>query len=833
MQKFFFYLTIFFFFNFSSGLYAQTPQALSASDILLGLKKLNVLGTVLYVGAHPDDENTRLLAYFAKEKLYRTGYLSLTRGDGGQNLIGNEQGFELGLVRTQELLAARRIDGAEQFFSRAYDFGFSKSTDEALRIWNKEKILSDVVWVIRRFRPDIIITRFPQDSRAGHGHHSASAVLAVQAFTDAADPSKFPEQLKYVKPWQAKRVLWNSFSFGTVNTTSEDQFKFDVGMYNPVLGKGYGEIAAESRSQHKSQGFGVASQRGSALEYFSLWKGSAPKSDLMDDVNISWSRIKGGDLIRQKIDSLITGYSLFNPGASVKALVSLYNSLNNLENDYWKEQKLREVQQLIEACSGLWVEATTGQPYVVQGDSLKINFFLNNRNGNTVSVKKIRLEALDTSLNAMLPSNRNIVFNKSIFIPSSKSVTQPYWLEHDMKEGSFDVTDQQLIGNADTKPAFETRFELNIEGQDFVFEKPVRYKFTDPVKGEKYEPVYVYPRVIVYPIQKNVFLDKDNTTTVNLQFRSYMDTQHSLSGSGPYSLEVQAAGTAYASKFLAADNHSNQVSFSISQKKDNIAEKKETVELAVSTNGNTYSKDLKEIKYDHIPTLAYFPEAKVNVIKLDLQIVGKKIGYIDGAGDYIPSALRQMGFEVTFLTDNDLGSIDLNQFDAIITGVRAYNIKESLNAYYERIMRYIEEGGNLIVQYNTSNQIGPVKAKIGPYPFNISRNRVTDENAEVKVLKPEHAILNYPNKITSKDFEGWVQERSQYHAQNWDSHYETIFAMHDPNESNDEGSLITAQYGKGNFVYTGMVFYRELPAGVPGAYRLLANLIALNKKKGF
>ena len=833
MQKFLFVLFISVALIFQSTLQAQTPQVLSASDILLGLKKLNVLGSVLYVGAHPDDENTRLLAYFAKEKLYRTGYLSLTRGDGGQNLIGNEQGFELGLVRTQELLAARRIDGAEQFFSRAYDFGFSKSTDEALRIWNKDKILSDVVWVIRRFRPDIIITRFPQDSRAGHGHHSASAVLAVEAFTAAADPAKFPDQLKYVKPWQAKRVIWNSFNFGTVNTTSEDQFKVDVGMYNPVLGKGYGEIAAESRSQHKSQGFGVASQRGTALEYFSLWKGSAPKSDLMDDVDLSWGRIKGGEMIRQTIDSITNSYSLFAPGKSVKALVDLYKALGNLENDYWKDQKLKEIQQLIEACSGLWVEASTNQAYVVQADSLKINFFLNNRNGNTVSVKKIRLEGLDTTLNATLSSNRNLVINRSILIPSSKPVTQPYWLEHEMKEGSFDVNDQLIIGNADTKPALEARFELNIEGQDFVFVKPVRYKFTDPVKGEKYEPVYIYPKVIIYPIQKNVFLDKDNTATINMQFRSYMDTQHSLSGSGPYGLQIESAGNVYNSKFLAVDNHSNQVSFSISQKKDSSPEKKETVELSVTTNGNAYSKDLKEIKYDHIPTLAYFPEAKANIIKLDLKTVGKKIGYIDGAGDYIPSALRQMGYDVTFLTDNDLGSVDLNQFDAIITGVRAYNIKESLNAYYERIMRYVEEGGNLIVQYNTSNQIGPVKAKIGPYPFNISRNRVTDENATVRILKPEHPVLNYPNKITDKDFEGWVQERSQYHAQNWDSHYETIFAMHDPNEPDDEGSLITAQYGKGNFVYTGMVFYRELPAGVPGAYRLLANLIALNRKKAF
>src|SRR3954454_7323931 len=257
----------FFYFAFSSN--AQTPPTYSSADIYLQIKKLNVLGSVLYVAAHPDDENTRLLAYFAKEKLYRTGYLSLTRGDGGQNLIGNEQGIELGLIRTQELLSARRIDGAEQFFSRAFDFGFSKSTEEALKIWNKEKILSDVVWVIRKFQPDVIITRFPGDERAGHGHHQASEILAKEAFIAAADSTKFPEQFKYgLRPWQAKRILWNTFNFGGNNTTSENQFKMDVGVYNSLLGKSYGEIASESRSQHKSQAFCIARQRGLTFEYF-------------------------------------------------------------------------------------------------------------------------------------------------------------------------------------------------------------------------------------------------------------------------------------------------------------------------------------------------------------------------------------------------------------------------------------------------------------------------------------------------------------------------------------------------------------------------------------
>src|SRR5215217_3090744 len=288
MKKLYFLLAFVFLFI---GSFAQNFA--TSADIYLGLKKMNVLGSVLYIAAHPDDENTRLLTYFSKDRLYRTGYLSLTRGDGGQNLIGNEQGLALGLIRTQELLAARRIDGAEQFFTRAFDFGFSKSPEETFTKWDREKILSDVVWVIRKFQPDVIITRFPTTGEGGHGHHTASAILANEAFSAAADPNRFPEQLKYVKPWQAKRILWNTFNFGGTNTTNADQFHFDDGIYNPLLGKSYGELGAESRSQNRTQGTGSTSVIGQAFEYFRTTKGDPPINDLMDGVDVSWKRVKG------------------------------------------------------------------------------------------------------------------------------------------------------------------------------------------------------------------------------------------------------------------------------------------------------------------------------------------------------------------------------------------------------------------------------------------------------------------------------------------------------------------------------------------------------------
>lgn len=810
---------------------AQTPRLLTSGEILLGLKKLNVLGSVLFIAAHPDDENTRLLAYFAKEKLYRTGYLSLTRGDGGQNLIGNEQGVELGLIRTQELLSARRIDGAEQFFSRAFDFGFSKSTQEALRIWDKEKILSDVVWVIRKFQPDVIITRFPPDSRAGHGHHSASSVLAQEAYAAAADPSRFPEQLKYVKPWQAKRILWNTFNFGGNNTTSEDQYKMDVGMFNPILGKGYGEIAAESRSQHKSQGFGAARQRGASLEYFSTLKGDAPKNDLLDGVTTTWSRVKGGAMVEQQVDNIITNFSLFAPGKSVKALVALYKSISALEDGYWKTRKLGEVEQLAEACCGLWIEATTREHLAVQHDVLPVNFTLNNQNGNAITIRSIRLEKFDTVLNQSLEPNKNMALNRNIAIETTIPVSQPYWLKDPMRPGSFEVKDQLLIGNADNAPALNARFVVNIEGQDFELSRPVQQKFADPVKGELYEPLVVVPPVLITP-EKNLLI-AHGPAEQPLQFlvSALKDVNR---------LKVNVAGSkawqqlpATTGKDSLRKGSEAGVTVSVKPVGADTQSRNDTLTGSVTEQGETFSAYMRSINYDHIPEINYFRASEVSMLTLNLNTLGKTIGYIEGAGDYVPAALQQMGYEVTMLNDNNLAVYDLSRFDAIITGVRAYDIKESLSANYEKLMNYVAQGGNLIVQYNRLSMVF-AKNRVGPYPFGISAARITDENAAVKMLKPDHAIFNFPNKITQKDFAGWVQERSIYHAQSWDSiHYETLIAMHDPGEPDNAGSLITTKYGKGYFTYTGLVFFRQLPAGVPGAYRLLANLIALNKKKGF
>jgi LmbE family N-acetylglucosaminyl deacetylase len=801
----------------------------TSADIYLRLKKLNVLGSVLYIAAHPDDENTRLLTYFSKDKLYRTGYLSMTRGDGGQNLIGDEQGVALGLIRTQELLSARKIDGAEQFFTRAFDFGYSKTPEETFRKWDKEKILSDVVWVIRKFQPDVIITRFPTTGEGGHGHHTASAILANEAFTAAADPSRFPEQLKYVQPWQAKRILWNTFNFGRTNTTSDDQFHFDVGGYNPVLGKSYGEIAAESRSQHKSQGFGVARSRGEAMEYFRTTGGEAPSDNLFDGVNTTWSRISGGEKVEQAINSAIASFDFSAPQKSIPALLAIYRAMGALPTSYWKLQKIQELRTLIEQASGLWLECYTNENYVAQGDSLKLYFSVNDRLGTGARLERIRIEGFDTTLHLKLLPNRNFNFTRTIKTFPATPVSQPYWLQKPMEEGYYNVTNQLLIGQPDVDPAFEVSFNVVIEGIEFMIDCPVKYKFIDQVKGEQNQPVVVVPPVTVYTDPELMLLKKSDPTRKTLLMRGVANSSILYKNESADLYLDHSQLSKKDSMGRIAKGEIKQYLFSIDP--NNY---QETVTAIPSIRFDSSSLNylaLATIKYDHIPFINYFYTDWVKLVPINLVTYNKKIGYIVGAGDRVPDALEQMGYEVTLLTEKELARNNLQQYDAIITGVRAFNTNEWMNKYYDKLMKYVENGGNYIVQYSQANNLKG--GKMGPYNFSVSGKRITDESAPVTFLKPNHPVLNFPNKITQDDFKGWIQERSIYHADQLDTSFQTILRMNDPGEQPEDGALVIAKYGKGYFTYTGLVFFRELPAGVPGAYRLLANIIALNRKKEF
>lgn len=816
--------------------WAQAPATYSSDVIYRQLKKLNVLGSVLYIAAHPDDENTRLLAYLSQGRLLKTGYLSLTRGDGGQNLIGDEQGIDLGLIRTQELLDARRIDGAEQFFSRAYDFGYCKTADEALQTWGHDKILSDVVWVIRKFRPDVIITRFPGDERAGHGHHAASAILANEAFTAAADPHKFPEQLNAgVTVWQAKRILWNTFNFGSINTTDPTQFKLDVGGYNSLIGKSYGEIAAESRSQHKTQGFGVPAQRGTQYEYFTTTGGTAPTTDLLNDIPIDWLQVPGGSAIEEKINQVIASYNFEHPENSIEGLLAVYTAINGLPDGYWKQKKLQELKDILLACSGLFAEVTASNELVVAGENMGLTFSIITRNPVPVKLLHISLQNFDTTINTSMALDKNYFFRHTMKVPAIPEMTQPYWLQKPLDHGSFDVTDQQLIGRAQNAAPFKATFVLDFFGQEISVNRPVQYKYTDPARGELYEPLAVIPALEIQMAPSVVFTNMMRNgkliplVDISLQMTSHINANHK-------SVRLQVwQGNHLAGTIDTILNLSKDRQYNFHIVPDIIVTGQSTDSLhatiAMAEDGQTlhYSQQLHSIRYDHIPDIHYLSTAYTRLIHDTIRVSNKKIGYIEGAGDKMVAALRQMGYAVNVLSENDLVPEKLRSFDAIITGVRAYNVLDWLPGKYDVLMQFVKNGGNLIVQYNTNNQLGGIPFQIGPYPFTISRIRVTDETAAVHFLQPQADVLNFPNKISAADFDNWIQERSIYQAEKTDSHYIPILGMHDANEPESTGSLVIAPYGSGNFVYTGLVFFREMPAGVPGAFKLMANLVALPK----
>ncbi|HRG59025.1 MAG TPA: PIG-L family deacetylase [Bacteroidia bacterium] len=826
MRKFLFCTFLLFQFHVA---FAQSEAPKSSAEILQALHQLNTVGSVLYVAAHPDDENTRLLSYMSKDQKVRTGYLSITRGDGGQNLVGKEQGEMLGLIRTQELLAARRTDGAEQFFTRAFDFGYSKTPEETFNFWNRDSILSDMVWVIRNFKPDVMICRFPTTGEGGHGHHTASAILALQAFDEAANPQKFAWQLKYTQVWQARSIFWNTFNFGGTNTTAENQIKFDVGVFNPLLGKSYGEIAAESRSFHKSQGFGSAKQRGQALEYFKYLKGDSCKNHVLENINLTWSRMKGTDEIQQAINTCIKQFNHQHPEEILPQLIKVYRLIadfSNQDNDakHWKKIKLKEVEQLILACSGLWMECSGDDYSVVPGGNFLLKCEVVARSKSNIKINKISFENQDTVINKNLVYNENVPIKHRYQLAENTSYSNPYWLNKAHLAGTFDIADRLLIGGAENAAALNVAVSVSINDFEMTLLKPVIYKSTDPVKGEIYRPLEILPAVTINFNETVYALTDANAKTIDVVVKA---NTNQVKGT----IELNAVGFDLTyNKEISLAKKGDELIVPVTIKR-NANAKTGTLKARVLSNGKIYNQSIRRINYDHIPAQFVLSEATTKILNIEIKKGGINIAYIPGAGDEIPACLKQIGYKITELSDQMIENDNLSVYDAIVTGVRAYNTNERLQIYHPKLMEYIKNGGNLIVQYNTNNRIGPVKAVIGPFPFTISRDRVTDENATMNLLDAAHPAFNTPNKIEAKHFEHWVQERGIYFATELDSNYQSLMSCNDPNEKALNGSLIVCKYGKGNFVYTGLAFFRQLPAGVEGAYQLFVNLMSLPKNQ--
>lgn len=815
------------------NLSAQDPlPAKSASEILHAMQKLQVLGSVLYVAAHPDDENQRILAYYTGEKKFRAAYLSLTRGDGGQNLIGDEKGPSLGMLRTQELLGARRIDGAEQIFSRAIDFGYSKHPDETLNVWDRDEVLADVVWAIRKYQPDIIITRFSAESAGrNHGHHTTSAMLANEAFNISADPNVFPEQLKYVEPWQAKRVFWNDWRpmwDPNFNIEEFNGVRLDIGIFNPLLGKSYGEIAMEARSMHKCQAFGAAKLRGSSMEYLTLIKGEAVEDDAFSGINTDWTRVKGGENVAKWLDKAIQDFSPVAIHRSLPALMEAHKALSALEDGYWKQQKMSELESVITYCAGLWFEANSKNYGTAIGDTANIELSMLNRSGIGVELISAQLFAGDEKMGEIVSGSlepNKIWKSTQKFVLKKQPPTQPYWLANQNDKGMFKVDNQTLIGLPETPPSMHARFRIRLGDEKplvLTLDAPVIHKYVDRAIGELYRPFTILPVMTTNIGEKIYLFADDQPQKVKLLVKAHKaNLNGKLNIQVPEGWKVSPEELALSFKDKGEEQQLEVTVYPSSQQ----GEGNLTVTFKDGTNKSSFS--LQTIEYDHIPTQLIFGQAQTRLVRVGLKKAGEKIAYIMGSGDEIPMALRQIGYQVDLLANGEITKENLRQYDAVIAGIRVYNTNTRMPYLQNEIFEYVAEGGTYIVQYNTSRGISTNQP--GPYPIRLSRDRVAVEEAPIKILNKRHPIFNFPNKITQADFEGWVQERGLYFPNEWDKQYEALIECNDPGETPKQGALLVAKHGEGYFIYTGLSFFRELPAGVSGAYRLFTNMISIGK----
>ncbi len=807
---------------------SQQPTIPDAADLEIALRKLNVLGSVLYVGAHPDDENTSALAYFSKGRKYRSAYLSLTRGEGGQNLIGPEQGVEIGILRTQELMSARRIDGAEQFFTRAVDFGYSKTATETFEFWGRDNILSDIVWVIRVFRPDIIMARFTAENTGGHGHHQAAAILTREAFDAAGDPSRFPEQLKRVAPWKPKRLLWNSFRQAGGGEAAPPPLRIDTGEYNPLLGKSYAEMAGESRSNHKSQGFGSSGRRGTQLESFEVIAGEPAKTDVFDGIDATWNRVPGGKAVGTLLEGVLADFDPASPAKSVPGLLGVSAALDKLEDAGWVSLKKEELRRVIQGCAGLWMDAIADDYAAAPGDSIRVRATLINRSDQPIAVKRLGFPGIGqdaAGAERPLKANEPAVIDTTITIPKDYPISQPYWLETPPQPGLVSVRNPEDIGRAENPPPIRAVVELNVGGRDLEYVLPVVFRWTDPVNGELYRMFEVRPPVTMRIEDKVRIFTGQGPQTVKVRLKSHSRKVAGilrLDGAADWRVTPAEIPFALEGKYQEAE-----VAFEVVPPKD---AREAVLRAEAEVGGARVGRDCVEIAYPHIRRQVYFPESTVKVVKLDVKTRGKKAGYIMGAGDEVAASLTQLGYGVTMLSDEMLENADLSGFDVIVTGVRAYNTRERLKASQDRLLQYVERGGTLVVQYNVAS--GQLPARIGPYPLTVGRDRVCVETAPVTFVAPNHPLLNFPNKIVAADFDGWIQERGLYFASPYDSRYEAVLASHDPGEPDRPGGLLFAKYGKGVYVFTALAFFRQLPAGVPGAFRLWANIISAGSSNG-
>ena len=804
----------------SHGIAQQVRPATSA-EIYRDISGLKNLTRVMYLAAHPDDENTRLLAWLVNDQHIRTAYLSLTRGDGGQNILGSEQGAALGLIRTHELLEARKIDGAEQFFTRAVDFGFSKNYTETFKHWDEDLLVKDVVRIMREYRPDVIICRFPPNEQAGHGQHAASAIIARKAFDKVSDENYVIESFK---PWQPKRLLWNTFKFGDRNTTSEDQFKARVGNYSPALGMGYGELAGISRSIHRSQGAGTPSVPGVQTEYFKLLAGDSLSESFFDGVDITWNRVRRPE-IGDRIDEILNRYNHNHPERSLPALLDLREEIATVKNSFWRTEKLAELDKIILNAAGIMVEVAGKAPEANAGDTARLSVKVIARNGK-VPVKLDRIEWNETtaiSPNLILQSDSLYSFDQTITLSNATAITEPYWLSKQLPGVHYNTPNDSLIGLSVTPNNLLATAYFKIGGETFTVNAPISYKKLDPLKGDVVEALRITPDATIDFESPLLITDTSGNISGNLRLHTSKAVNNgtvTISGDG---IQKQLTGVNLRAGI------DTLLPFNISVADMRKSGKQElALHATLSSGSDEYAKAMHLIRYDHLPTLQYFTTPSTKALQRDWKTSVKHIAYLEGAGDNVVTILRQCGLQVDILKEADLTNAqNLLKYDAIITGIRAVNTRKEMKYWLPVVHRYAELGGTLVMQYNTLQDMSTTN--LGPYPLTLSSQRVTEEDAHIDFIDSKHRLLTYPNKITDADFNNWVQERGLYYPKEWDSHYTALLRMNDAGEKPLDGALLYTPYGKGHYVYTSLAFFRQLPAGNKGSIRLLMNLLSVGK----
>ncbi len=836
---------------FATLMLALSPRASAQRDlsgsarIKLAIENLAGTRSVLVIAAHPDDEPTALLTYFVRGRHLRSGYLSLTRGEGGQNLIGSEQGKLLGVIRTQELLAARKIDGAEQFFTRAIDFGFSKTPQETIAKWGHDALLSDVVWVIRRFQPDVIVLVWSGTPRDGHGQHQASAIIGREAFAAAADRNRFPEQLKYVQPWQTRRMYqlgrrtFDQFrpaaEVAKDTTPPEKTLNIDTGEFDPMLGHSYNEIAGMSRSMHKSQGMGSAEQRGSSVVWLLPIGGDAGLRDALDGIENGWKGQAQGAAIDELLSRAIRTFDAEHPEKTIPLLTQARPPMAKVKAG-WAARKLQDLDEAIALCAGLWLDAATDRTTAVPGGAVRITATALNRSPATVVLKSVKTSGAEGApatdlLSDQLAYNRPDKKILTWTVPASQPSSQPFWLRKPTLSDSYTIDDRQLIGVADAPPVLEASFRLLVGSDEIVVKRPVHFRYVDRVRGELTRPLTVVPSVSLSISEKAILFPNNEAKSIDVDVKA-----NKPQSSGTVSLTVPAGWRVEPSSrpfTLTQTGEQATLRYTITPSAGEA--RGELRAQAAMAGGGQVEENMNVIDYAHIPPQTIFEPSAAAVVRADIRTLAHKVGYIMGAGDEVPKALRQIGCEVTLLDADFLARGDLNAFDAIVAGVRAYNLRLDLRANQHRLLEYMKQGGTYIVQYNNlgfgASAAEDLKGleQLGPYPIKLSQERVTEEDAPIHFPDPSHPLLQSPNQITAKDFEGWVQERGLYFASSFDPRYQSLFDSHDAGEPPLTGGMLFTRYGKGAYFYTGYAWFRELPAGVPGAFRIFANLLSAGK----